>query len=511
MRSGWVSATVAVFLTAGWAAAQAPVPSATDNSGSTYSFPARPVQAAPTTPRVAAGAVSPGGVSAGTYDPYPPPGPTPGIPVAQEEPGHDEPWYDHIFGDLPEKFPPPYRVWASGEFLVWRIPSGHLPALTAAEPIGVIYFKTENKVVSATGAPVQDIVTTTFAPLSIMSVSAPATGNSIDLGEQFGGRFTAGVWFDTEECVGLESTFFFINDRSTWFDSSTDHLVNQGVINLPGSSIFTVLAPAGTTSATGTVSTVQSVTAFVVRQANTDLSGRSSTGIWGGEANLRCTSPSLGAVSGLVGFRYLNFHEDLDVHNAVQLFQPAGFVDSSGIVGGPSGSAFTNFPTAFSFSTNDAIQTHNLFYGPQVGIDLDMYIGRLLLDLRAKAALGVMHQTVDIASTSTLSDGTTVAGGLLSAPFDQGSHSRNRIAFVPEINVKVGYVITPWLRAYVGYDFLYLSSVVRPGDQTGISTSGVQAAVAGTTSQITVNQPAFRFSSTDMIINGINFGVEFRY
>jgi len=36
---------------------------------------------------------------------------------------------------------------------------------------------------------------------------------------------------------------------------------------------------------------------------------------------------------------------------------------------------------------------------------------------------------------------------------------------MPELNLKIGYDITPNLRAYVGYDFLFISSVVRPAEQ----------------------------------------------
>jgi hypothetical protein len=229
--------------------------------------------------------------------------------------------------------------------------------------------------------------------------------------------------------------------------------------------------------------------------------------MWGAELNLRCASSSLGAVSGFAGFRYLEFYEDLGLQNSFRLFLPAGFTDLNG-AGGPLN---TNLPTDLNYATADTIRTYNHFYGGQVGFDLDMSCCRFLVDVRAKAALGVMHQTVNVVGATLLPDGTVAPGGLLSSPLDLGTHSRDRIAFVPEINVKLGYLITPNVRAYVGYDFLYITSVLRPGDQTGISTSGVQATVAGTTTQITVNQPTFRYHDTNVWANGINFGMEVRY
>jgi hypothetical protein len=240
--------------------------------------------------------------------------------------------------------------------------------------------------------------------------------------------------------------------------------------------------------------------------------------LWGAQLNARCTwDPDHGWLGSLVGFRYLNFNEDLQVANSVRLFLPPGFPNPElNGVGAPLG---TNLPTDLNYTTADAIRTRNQFYGGQVGLNLDMCLGRFLVDVRTLLGLGVMHETVEILGSTTTTSvidsqpGTVTSGpgGLLSSPLDQGTHSRNRIAFVPEINVKVGYQILPCLRAYVGYDFLYLSNVVRPGQQTTITSTGIQATVAGTTQQINFSQPAFRFKDSDVTINGINFGVEFRY
>jgi len=36
---------------------------------------------------------------------------------------------------------------------------------------------------------------------------------------------------------------------------------------------------------------------------------------------------------------------------------------------------------------------------------------------------------------------------------------------VPQVQFKVGYAVTSWLRGFVAYDFLYWSQVLRPGNQ----------------------------------------------
>jgi hypothetical protein len=460
----------AVLLTAGWAAAQAPAPSL----------------------------VLP--------DPYLSPSP-PAIEGNAAPSGYAP--SARLAADGPDLFPAPYRVWTSGDFLVWKLRNAPLPPLVAAVPVGVIQVQATDTFVTSTLATLTINQTLPPAPVSIQSTATVADGNKLNLGEQFGARFTAGVWLDADESVGLESTFFFINRRTAGFHSGTDNTNAQSTIDLAATNNLFFLTPStttttitmGTTTRTTTTSTitltpVNAFAASAVSRAVTDVTGTGSTEMWGAELNARCTAPSLGAVSGLVGFRYLDLHENLGVRDSLRL---------------SSTDINSNFPTELNYNTADAIRTQNYFYGGQVGLDLDMYLGRLIADLRFKTALGVMHQTVNVLGTTIEPDGTVQAGGLLSSPFDTGNHSRNHIAFVPEINVKLGYQILPSLRAYVGYDFLYLSSVVQPGDQVGASSTSIQATVAGTNSQITVSPPAFRYKATDMTINGINFGAEFRY
>ena len=41
------------------------------------------------------------------------------------------------------------------------------------------------------------------------------------------------------------------------------------------------------------------------------------------------------------------------------------------------------------------------------------------------------------------------------------------------MQLSVGYQFTPWVRGLIGYNFLYLSSVVRPGTQIDNTYDGV--------------------------------------
>src|SRR6185437_12228081 len=95
---------------------------------------------------------------------------------------------------------------------------------------------------------------------------------------------------------------------------------------------------------------------------------------------------------------------------------------------------------------------------------------RWFVDLTTKLAMGDMHQVVNIngntaVSNAALGVNTLAPGGLYALPTNMGHFSRDQFAVIPEIGVNLGYQITNNVRAFVGYNLLYLSSVVRPGDQ----------------------------------------------
>ena len=145
-----------------------------------------------------------------------------------------------------------------------------------------------------------------------------------------------------------------------------------------------------------------------------------------------------------------------------------------------------------------------------------MCCGRLFVDVLGKVALGATHEVVDIhgATAITSPGGPTVVtpAGFLASGSNSGHFTRDRFAVVPELGINVGCQITPHMRAFVGYSFLYWSSVVRPGDQVDVNLSGTQIPtdtrfnpVAGPA------RPAVLLRDTDFWAQGINCGLEFRY
>jgi hypothetical protein len=285
-----------------------------------------------------------------------------------------------------------------------------------------------------------------------------------------GARFTAGYWLDCKNECGLETSWFFLEQRKTFFTASSTGDVGTGTLAIPffnndgGFEDASVVGLEGTQSGAITIRLTQR--------------------LWGAEANLRF--PLLGGhdccVSGLAGFRYLSLQESLDLET-----------DS------------VNLPVAgISTALAESFACRNNFYGGQIGAEANYFLGRLRLNARAKVALGGNAEEVKINGTTVNTDpinGTVVApGGLFSGPSNIGNHHHCEFAVVPEAGLNIGYQFNECVSASVGYTFIYVSDVVRPGNQ-----------IDRLVNFQTNDHPQVLFKSSDFWAQGINIGLQFRY
>ena len=76
--------------------------------------------------------------------------------------------------------------------------------------------------------------------------------------------------------------------------------------------------------------------------------------------------------------------------------------------------------------------------------------------------------------------------------------------------MRVAYQVTPRVRALVGYDFLYWTSVVRPGGQidTAINPGLLPPVMTPLTGPI---RPVPVPATNDIWVHGVSMGLEFRY
>jgi hypothetical protein len=215
----------------------------------------------------------------------------------------------------------------------------------------------------------------------------------------------------------------------------------------------------------------------------------------GGDANLRLpTYAFLTSYTYLLGgFRYVDVDENL------------------GIV---SQSTFTN---GSQIQIEDHIHTRNQFYGGQVGIG-----GRMLgdgpgfgIDFVSKLALGSMHQKVDLSGSNTFlvpgQPADVAPGGVYASGSNLGSFERNKFAMVSESTVALTYNFTQNLQVSVGYTGLYLSSVVRPGNQIDQIVNDANYRFVANPPPSTFDRPTFEWRATDMWIHSLTLGAKVSY
>jgi hypothetical protein len=103
-------------------------------------------------------------------------------------------------------------------------------------------------------------------------------------------------------------------------------------------------------------------------------------------------------------------------------------------------------------------------------------------------------------------------GGLLAVGPNLGTFNRDQFSVVPEVTINLGYWVTPTIKAYVGYNFLYWSNVLRAGDQidrvvdvTFVPNPPMNVPPSG------LVRPQPTFHSSDLALNGIQFGLMGRW
>lgn len=260
--------------------------------------------------------------------------------------------------------------------------------------------------------------------------SAPTPfGGSTNFGVFPGLRLEAGGWLDPAEKWGLEGSGFFLGRKSNTLG------VAAGSIPLPD-----LLVRAG-------------------------AAAYEDSQLWGADFNVlyNLYRDSNFHADLIGGFRYLGLQEDLKAYAAGTLALSSGAVEGG--------------------TATARLMAQNNFYGGQIGARAGWHFNRWFTDITGKVAIGVTREGLTLQEAARGNDGATDAF--------QFRRSKSDFAVLPEVNLRVGYDITRNIHAFVGYDFLYISSVARPGNQDLIGLSSVK--------------------SSGFWAQGLNFGVEFSY
>ena len=358
----------------------------------------------------------------------------------------------------------------SGEYLLWWMPGMRIPVLatTSSNPNGFGFL----------GEP------------GTSSLLGP--GNFIGSTRQ-GFRVRGGLWLDDCCTCAIDGSIFVLGRRTADAAFSSSQF---GIITRP---IFSpnIRPGFGFLGETGQAVTVPNVLAG-------GLTAHAESFLWGADANIRhcLTSGCDWKLTGFAGYRFLSLSEKLSVQENI-------------LVTGTSPRVLVSDPVGSTIVVRDNFATENRFNGGQIGVNYVSRRGRWDLDSRASIAFGVTSQQLDIdgfqVRTRPGQLPATFHGGLLAAGPNLGHFTRDRFSIVPEVTVNVGYWLTPNFKAFVGYNFLYWTNVIRPGDQIDhtVDLSFVPNSPPAIPSGQQRPQPLF--NQSDLWVTGLQFGVEWRW
>lgn len=367
-------------------------------------------------------------------------------------------------------------------------PAGRSPR-NWAEIEGLYYFIKSGPV----GTP---LLTTSTAPGSAGILGAPTTAvltpDKFDYDGQVGIRGTA--WTLTNGSVGVEVTGFLLERHTEAFAIGSD-AAGAPVIARPFSDTTPPTPNSLLVAAPGLFSGAAKVA--------------SGTRLWGAEANaVADMSRGCGGASwGLLGgFRYLSLDEDLVITSGSTLL-PGGVTSFVG----------QGVLAPAATSVTDRFDAKNDFYGGQVGVQADVRLGdRCFVSTSAKVALGVMQQQLLTAGTTTLSGvfpaPVTAPGGLFVTSDNAGRTNNDQLTVVPELGVKAGFQVNHWLSVAAGYNFLYVSSVLRPGDQIDAVVNPTRVPLSPTFGvPFGPARPAPVGNQSDFFAHGVSASVQVTY
>jgi hypothetical protein len=371
--------------------------------------------------------------------------------------------------DFSGSCPPVPRIWGDAEYLLWWVKGAPVvPLVTTGSPA--------DPVPGALGQPNTRVL----------------LGNSpLEYGALSGARFALGGWLDKEGTVGVEVDGFFLQRGATSFGASSN---GAGV-----PALYVPLIDRTPTSAffnqQGSIAIADVPNAGLI--GNTTVT--SSINLWGTEANGVFNLVRNGGLSvdGLVGFRYLDLQENLSM--------AGNSIDITG--------------AGINQSWIDSFSTRNQFYGGQLGLKLDYQAGAWSLEATGKVALGSTEQSSDVAGASVWSGAGfpftpgMYRGGILTEPSNIGHQASSRFTVIPQVGLKVGYNLTSWAKLTAGYDFLYWSSVVRPGNQIdrNVNFTQIPGAQPFFGAPTPPAFPAPQFNRSDFSASGVSFGIEFSF
>ena len=296
-----------------------------------------------------------------------------------------------------------------------------------------------------------------------------------------GGRFTIGAWLDDRECQALVGRFWFSGRESTHFQTDVNE---TPVIARP----FLNVTPPSSTEDTLLI-------AFPGLRENGRISVNGTSDVMGADISVHqfMYGKFGGTIDLVYGYQYMRLDEDLSISSTLTN------LDSGGAV-----------PVGTIIDVHDSFNAISEFHGAQVGF-ASRYSERCWsFNSLIKFGFGSLNRIAKrsgMTSTTVGIDTDITNDGLLVNSNNSGTTSDRTFGWIPELDLSLGYRITPRLDATFGYHLVAMTDAVR--------VSGtIDPELAVNSSSITPNDPARptpNMQYETFYIQGIHFGLQYGY
>ena len=365
----------------------------------------------------------------------------------------------------------------------------------------MIWFDGQYLLMFPKAQPLNFPLLTTSAPTDAGIVGRPTTvdlQSQLDLGNASGFRLSAGFFRPSNTRLGGEIGGMYLAPTSNnVFVSSASNSGGVPVIARP----FITTGGAGS-----------SIFVSFPNFAFGSALSRATTQFWGAEANslINLYRTAEGdsrhwVLNFIAGFRFNQLYETLDVTSRSTLL-PGNTSVSNGV----------GIAAPTSVEIRDTFTTRNSFYGGQAGFQSQFNSGRWYFGVTGKLGVGIIHQEIDVnGSTNAINTETqTVSnsvGGILSNASNIGTYRNDEFGLVTDLNASLGYQLTPWLATTIGYNFIHLNSVARPGNLFNGQVDAAQVPSSGQFGGTSTGRTNFNARQDDFFVHGLNFGFIVRY
>jgi hypothetical protein len=384
----------------------------------------------------------------------------------QEADPYSYPFDPNTGAQLPQWQPGPLHqigpeAWVRAEWLFWHITGQPVPPLIASG----------NAALPNPGVPGGGNYT-------------PLVGPTRDYNMLNGARLYFGRWFDPDGELGYEvSGFIFARQGTSDFFQNT-----------PGQTLGVPVL--STTGALGVYNF------SVPGQSSGSLGVTTSSQLLGADAAFlhRWYTSDHFTIDGILGYRYMLLNESLDLYGRTTAFGPTATYDG------------TVLPVGTTVFTTDTFRANTQFHGGLVGTRVEAHTGAFTFDTYVKGAIGANIETLNIGgNTQATGFGVTqtTVGGLRALPSNYGREVNTDLSGLTEFGVDLGVKVCSHVSLHVGYNLLYWTNVLRPGNAIDPVANVAQIPIDPTYNpNVLGSRPIAAMHSSDLLANGLTVGIE---